>query len=91
MNRTKIRGHRRAKSVKWWIPRLVFIATLCGFVAWIVWAYVCQKQLVWIPETTFWHRMSVCMGESWYIPLIFGAIGVISFILLEKKYGKKSK
>jgi hypothetical protein len=31
------------------------------------------------------------MGESWYIPLIFGAIGAISFILLEKKYGKKSK
>ena len=35
--------------------------------------------------------MGVCMGESWYIPLIFGAIGVISFILLEKKYGKKSE
>ena len=29
------------------------------------------------------------MGESWYIPLIFGAIGAISFVLLEKKYGAK--
>ncbi len=89
MNRTKSRRPQRAKNVKWWIPRLVFIATLCGFVAWIIWAYIRQKQLFWIPETTFWHRMSICMGEGGYIPLIFGVIGAISFTLLEKIARKK--
>lgn len=92
MSRTKIRRPQRKKSIEWWIPKLVFITVIiCGFVVWVVWAYVCQMQRIWIPETTFWHRMGVCMGESWYTPLIFWAIGVISFILLEKKYGKKSE
>ena len=91
MNKEKIRPPQ-TKSVKWWIPKLVFITIIiCGFLAWVVFAYVCQGQRIWIPETTFWQRMGVCMGEIWYIPLVFGAIGVTLFILLEKRYCKKSE
>jgi hypothetical protein len=63
-----------------------------GALIWVVWSFIEQAQRVWIPEVPLWDRMWLYMRAGWYIPLIFGAVGVLSFILLEKKWvRKKSK
>lgn len=92
MDSAEIGKNKRAKSISWWIPKIVFISIIiCGILVWVVWSYIRQMQLYWIPEATFWYRLGVSMGEGWYIPLISGIIGVLSFILLEKVRGKRSE
>ena len=76
----------RAAGIWSWVPKFVLMfMVIFGFLVWVVWAYVRQMQLFLIPETDFWYRLGTYMRESWYLPLVFWAVGVVSFILLEKR------
>lgn len=72
------------------VPKLVFVSVIiCGCILWVVWADMCQKQMIWIPEMSRWERIAVYMIESWYIPLIFGIVAIVSLVVLQSRYGEK--
>lgn len=83
--RRKIKRPRAAGAWSWAPKLILVIMFFLGVLVWIMWAYIRQMQLVWIPETDFWHRLGTCMKDVWYIPVIFWVAGVMLFILLEKK------
>lgn len=80
-------GVKRPKAgARSWIPKAALAFTIVfGSTVWLVLAYVRQRQLVWIPEAGLWYRIGVCMWESLYIPLVFVAVGLSSFVLLKKR------
>jgi hypothetical protein len=90
LGQAEIHGSRTA-GVRLWVPKFVLTSMIIfGILIWVIWAYVRQAQLFWIPEADLWYRLGTCMGESWQIPLIFWAVGGVSFILLKKKVTKGS-
>jgi hypothetical protein len=59
---------------------------LLGLSVWVVWAYIRQMQLFWVPEADFWYRLGTCMKDVWYLPVIFWVTGAALFVLLERKW-----
>lgn len=83
--RARIKRPRAAGGWQWASKLILAIMFLLGLLVWVVWAYIRQMQLIWIPEEDIWHRLGTCMKDVWYVPVILWVTGVAFFVLLRKK------
>nr|QNO55886.1 hypothetical protein FMLIDMBJ_00034 [Methanosarcinales archaeon ANME-1 ERB7] len=61
------------------ISIIIFIG---GIITWFFKAVHLARSLVWIPETSDWQKISICLIDTYYIPIYFIVASIILYILL---------